>query len=116
MNIEIRTDKNIQNSERLITYVREELHQEFQRHSERITQFSVHLSDENGDKGGDDDIRCMVEAKAAGLKAVVVTHKAKNIDLALHGAIERVKRSLEHILEKKENPRGGQLEIVDEEV
>ncbi|RKG38912.1 HPF/RaiA family ribosome-associated protein [Acinetobacter rongchengensis] len=116
MNIEIRTDKNIQNSERLITYVREELNQEFQRHSERITQFSVHLSDENGDKGGDDDIRCMVEAKAAGLKPVVVTHKAKNIDLALHGAIERVKRSLEHVFEKKENPRGGQPEIVDEEV
>lgn len=116
MNIEIRTDKNIQNSERLITYVREELTQEFQRHTERITQFSVHISDENGDKGGDNDIRCMVEAKAAGLKPVAVTHKAKNIDLALHGAIERVKRSLEHVLEKKENPRGGQLEIIDEEV
>ncbi len=51
MNIEIRTDKNIHNSERLITYVRAELTQEFQRHSERITHFSVHFSDENGDKG-----------------------------------------------------------------
>ncbi|OTG85036.1 HPF/RaiA family ribosome-associated protein [Acinetobacter sp. ANC 4648] len=116
MNIEIRTDKNIQNSERLITYVREELNQEFQRHSERITQFSVHLSDENGPKGGDDDIRCMVEAKAAGLKPVVGTYKAKNIDLALHGAIERVKRSLEHVLEKKESPRAAHLEIIDEEI
>ncbi len=114
MNIEIRTDKNIQNSERLITYVREELNQEFQRHSERITQVSVHISDENGAKGGDDDIRSMIEVKAAGLKPVVVTHKAKNIDLSLHGAIERVKRSLEHALEKNENPRGGQLEIADE--
>lgn len=34
MNIEIRTDKNIRNSDRLITYVRDELNQEFQRHSE----------------------------------------------------------------------------------
>ena len=116
MNIEIRTDKHIQSSERLIDYVRAELSKEFQRHSERITHFSVHISDENGDKGGGDDIRCMVEAKAAGLKPVVVTHKAKNIDLALHGAIDRVKRSLEHVLEKNENPRGGQLEIIDEEV
>ena len=33
MNIEIRTDKNIQNSDRLISYVREELNNEFQRHS-----------------------------------------------------------------------------------
>ena len=115
MNIEIRTDKNIQNSDRLITYVRDELNQEFQRQSERITQFSVHISDENGDKGGDNDIRCMIEVKAAGLKPVVVTHKGKNIDTSLRGAIDRVKRSLEHVLEKKENPRGGQLEFADDE-
>ena len=113
MNIEIRTDKNIKNSERLITYVRDELNQEFQRHSERITQFSVHIRNENGDKGGGDDIQCMIEVKAAGLKPVVVKHKAKNIDLALHGAIERVRRSLEHVLEKTENPRGGKLEFAD---
>ena len=42
MNIEIRTDKNIQNNDRLISYVRAELNEEFQRHSERITHFSVH--------------------------------------------------------------------------
>ncbi len=39
MNIEIRTDKNIHNSERLITYVRAELTQEFQRHSEAYYTF-----------------------------------------------------------------------------
>lgn len=50
MNIEIRTDKNIHNSERLITYVRAELTQEFQRHSERITHFSVHLVMKMGTK------------------------------------------------------------------
>ena len=116
MNIEIRTDKNIRNSDRLITYVRDELNQEFQRHSERITQFSVHISDENGDKGGDDDIQCMIELKAAGLKPVVVKHRAKNIDLSLHGAIERVKRSLEHTLEKTENPRASKLELAEADV
>jgi len=40
MNIELRTDKNIRNSDRLITYVRTELNQEFQRHSERILSAS----------------------------------------------------------------------------
>ena len=113
MNIEIRTDKNIQNNDRLISYVRAELNQEFQRHSERITHFSVHLSDENGDKGGDDDIKCMIEARPAGLKPVVVNHKGHNVDTALHGAIDRLKRSLEHVFEKRENPRGGQLEFAD---
>lgn len=113
MNIEIRTDKNIQNSERLASYVRAELNQEFQRHTEKITHFSVHLSDENGDKGGSDDIRCMLEARLAGLKPLAVNHRAGNVDNAIHGAIDKLKRSLEHTLEKKDNPRGKQPEFID---
>lgn len=113
MNIEIRTDKNIQNSERLINYVRTELNQEFQRYSERITHFSVHLSDENGEKKAEHDTRCMIEARPAGLKPIAVTNKANNIDLAIHGAIDKLKRSLEHTFEKKEHTRGGHPEFVD---
>ncbi len=113
MNIEIRTDKNIQNSDRLIGYVRAELTEEFQRHSERITHFSVHLSDENGDKGGDDDIKCMIEARPAGLKPVVVNHRGPNVDSAITGAIDRLKRSLEHVIEKKDKPRAQQPSYVD---
>ncbi|MFD2012673.1 HPF/RaiA family ribosome-associated protein [Acinetobacter vivianii] len=112
MNIEIRTD-NIQGSERLISYVRAELTQEFQRYSERITHFSVHISDENGDKTGDHDKRCMIEARPAGMKPVAVTHKATNIDNSIHGAIDKLKRSLEHLYEKKDHHRGGLPEYVD---
>ena len=113
MNIEIRTDKNIQGSERLISYVRAELTQEFQRYSERITHFSVHISDENGEKTGDHDKRCMIEARPVGLKPVAVTNKAANIDASIHGAIDKLKRSLEHLYEKKEHHRGGLPEYVD---
>ncbi|MCY6412964.1 MULTISPECIES: HPF/RaiA family ribosome-associated protein [Acinetobacter] len=113
MNIEIRTDKNIHGSERLISYVRAELTQEFQRYSERITHFSVHISDENGEKSGDHDKRCMIEARPAGLKPVAVTHKATNIDASIHGAIDKLKRSLEHLYEKKDHHRGGLPEYVD---
>lgn len=113
MNIEIRTDKHIQNSDRLIEYVRAELNQEFQRHSERITHFSVHLSDENGAKGGEDDIRCMIEARPAGLKPVVVNHRAPSVATAINGAIDRLKRSLEHVIEKNDDPRAGTLELAD---
>ena len=113
MNIEIRTDKNIQGGERLISYVRAELTQEFQRYSERITHFSVHISDENGEKTGDHDKRCMIEARPAGMKPVAVTNKAANIDASIHGAIDKLKRSLEHLYEKKEHHRGGLPEYVD---
>lgn len=114
MNIELRTDKNIQNSDRLIAYVSAELNQEFQRHSERITHFSVHLSDENGAKGGEEDIRCMIEARPAGIKPVVVNHRGHNIATAIHGAIDRLKRSIEHVIEKKDNVRSGPLELATE--
>ena len=113
MNIEIRTDKNIHGSERLISYIRAELTQEFQRYSERITHFSVHISDENGEKTGDHDKRCMIEARPAGMKPVAVTNKAANIDASIHGAIDKLKRSLEHLYEKKEHHRGGLPEYVD---
>jgi len=44
----------------------------------------------------------MIEARPAGLKPVAVHHKAGNIDASIHGAIEKLKRSLEHTFEKKE--------------
>lgn len=105
MNIEIRTDKNIKNSERLISYIRTSLNEKFQRHGEKITHFSVHISDENAAKGGEEDLRCMIEARPAGIKPVAVSHKATNIDAAIHGAVVRLKHSLDHIFEKKKNPR-----------
>ena len=113
MNIEIRTDKNIHGGERLISYVRAELMKEFQRYSERITHFLVHISDENGEKSGDNDKRCMIEARPAGLKPVAVTHKAATVDASIHGAIDKLKRSLEHLYEKKDHHRGGLPEYVD---
>ena len=113
MNIEIRTDKNIHGGERLISYVRAELMQAFQRYSERITHFSVHISDENGEKSGDHDKRCMIEARPAGLKPVAVTHKAATVDASIHGAIDKLKRSLEHLYEKKEHHRGGLPKYID---
>ncbi|MCH4248694.1 HPF/RaiA family ribosome-associated protein [Acinetobacter populi] len=115
MNIEIRTDKNINSSDRLIDYVRTELKQEFQRYSEKITHFEVHLSDINGDKGGDEDKRCMIEARPAGLKPVAVTHKAANIDQAIHGAIDKLKRGIEQVFAKREPLRGTKPEWVEDD-
>lgn len=110
MNIEIRTDKNIQNSERLIEYVSTELKQEFQRYSEKITHFEVHLSDTNAGRGGDDDKRCMIEARVANIKPIAVTHKGGNLDQAIGGAIDKLKRSIEHAFEKVNNHKTDGLD------
>lgn len=114
MNIEIRTDKNIHGSDRLIDYVRTELKQEFQRYSEKITHFEVHLSDTNGDKGGEEDKRCMIEVRPSGVKPFAVTHKAGSIDQAIHGAIEKLKRTIEHAFSKREPVRGAKPDWSEE--
>lgn len=114
MNIEIRTDKNIHNSDRLIDYVRTELKQEFQRYSEKITHFEVHLSDENGARGGEDDKRCMIEVRPSGVHPIAVIHKGSNIDQAIHGAIDKLKRSVEHLFAKREPHRGDKVAWPDE--
>ena len=107
MNIEIRTDNHIANSERLIGYVRHELLHAFERYSEKVTHFEVHLSDDNAERSGDDDKRCMIEARPSGLKPIAVTHKAANIDQAIHGAIDKLKRSLEHSYAKHDGGHHG---------
>ncbi len=55
----------------------------------------------------------MIEARPAGLKPVAVTHKAATVDASIHGAIDKLKRSLEHLYEKKEHHRGGLPEYID---
>ncbi len=106
MNIEIRTDNHIQNSERLIDYVQSEIKKEFQRFSDKITHFSVYLKDENGDKkSGQPDIQCTIEARPAGLSPIAVSHKAHNMDTAIHSTIDKLKRSLEHAFEKQQKVR-----------
>lgn len=105
MNIEVRTDNHIENTARMIEYVRSQLKSEFERYSERLTHIEVHFSDLNADKGGDDDKRCMIEVRPAGLHPIAVTNKAGNIDQALDGAIEKMHHSLEHTLAKVQGAR-----------
>jgi ribosome-associated translation inhibitor RaiA len=64
----------------------------------QITRVEVHLSDENSDKGGDNDKRCLLEARLAGLRPVVVSHRAATLQQAIDGAAEKLERSIESTL------------------
>ena len=65
---------------------------------EHITRVEVHLSDENGKKGGSHDKRCMMEARLEGRQPIAVTHEAQTIDQAIDGAADKLKSSLDHTL------------------
>lgn len=103
MQIQINTDNNIQGREKLSENFQSVLKSSLDRFSDRVTRLEVHLSDENGpDKNGNDDKRCMIEARLEGMKPMAVTHQADTLDLALNGAADKMERMLDDTL-KREN-------------
>jgi ribosome-associated translation inhibitor RaiA len=66
--------------------------------SGRITRVDVRLCDENGDKGGGDDKRCVIEARIHGRQPVAVTHHAATLKQATRGAADKLKVLVESIV------------------
>lgn len=103
MQIQVNTDKNIEGSARMSAYFTETLQDALSRFADQITRIEVHLSDENAHKEGSDDKRCLLEARLKGLKPVVVSHNAENLDFAVSGAIDKLVKSLESTIGKLRN-------------
>lgn len=76
------------------------------RYGEQITRVEVHLSDQNAEKSGADDLRCTIDAHLAGLKTQAVTHSAANVHDAFSGALHKLTRSVETTFAKVEARRG----------
>mgnify|MGYP006284615025 FL=1 len=95
MKVQVNTDRNIDNDDRLAEYVEEVVSDGLSRFAERLTRVEVHLGDVNGQKPGEDDTRCMLEARLAGRKPTAVTHHAGNVKEALSGAADKLSRALE---------------------
>lgn len=100
MQIQVNTDRHIQGGENLHERVQAMVADAVSHLRDRITRIEVHLSDENSDKGGDRDKRCMLEARVGGLKPIAVTHQAETLALAIDGAAEKLERALENALGK----------------
>jgi len=105
MQIQINTDSNIEGSEEFAAHIRGAVESSLGRFSDRITRIEVHLSDENGDKSGQDDKRCMLEVRLEGRQPTVVTHQAASMHQAVDGAADKMKRSLEDRFERMRDAR-----------
>ena len=105
MHIQINTDSNIEGREELATHVKGVLESALSRFSDRITRVEVHLSDQNSDKSGQDDKRCVMEARLEGRQPTAVTHQAASLDDAVDGAADKLKRSIESTLGRLKDVR-----------
>lgn len=73
------------------------------RFSEHITRLEVHLSDENGTKKGENDKRCVLEARMEGRQPIAVTADAHTHEESVKSAMHKLKASLDTITGKMKN-------------
>lgn len=95
MQIQLNSDKHMDRSPGLQEHVERVLAQELKHLAERVTRIEVHFNDESGGKTGDNDKRCQLEARVAGMQPISVEHRASSIHLALNGAAEQLARALQ---------------------
>lgn len=103
MTIQINTDKNLSVHEAFATKLDDLLAEELSRFSEHITRLEVHLSDENGGKDGQNDKRCVIEARLEGRQPIAVTAHADTHEHSVAEAIDKLKNSLDTILGRLRN-------------
>lgn len=103
MKIQLNTDKNIPGDERLESYLSSLIENELSRFSDHITRIEVHLADENGQKKGANDKRCMLEARLENRQPIAVTSHADTVEEAVNVALDKLKASIETIYDRLKN-------------
>ena len=101
MKVQVNTSNDIHNKEGLEAWASEYLNEQLARFDQDVTTMEVQLSDENhAAKGGAIDKRCMLEARINGRARVAVTNYAPNQDLAIRGAVDKLRAALDHTFGK----------------
>jgi ribosome-associated translation inhibitor RaiA len=107
MQIQVNTDDNVAGREELARRVETEVLSALRRFSGHITRVEVHLSDENAEKGGANDKRCLMEARPKGLKPLAVSHQGATLEEAFTGAAKKLQAALESMLGRSNDHKGG---------
>ena len=106
MQIQVRTDNNIEGSVQLISGIEAELMESLGRFGNPITRVEVHLRDVNRPKSAGDDKICLLEARLAGRQPMVVSHEAASLRQAIDGATDKLERALDKLLGRLSDRKG----------
>ena len=98
MRVLTNTGGNVAGGAGLSAQVEASVSSELGRFAQQVTRVEVHLSDENGDKSGADDKRCLIEARLEGRPPTAVSHRAPTMQLAIDGAAAKLARAIESTL------------------
>jgi ribosome-associated translation inhibitor RaiA len=95
MQIQINSDNHIPMHAALSTSIEAELQRVLHRFKDQLTRIEVHLSDENGEKSGPQDKRCLLEARPRHYPSLTVTNDSPDIQVSVTGAAGKMLRLLE---------------------
>ncbi len=98
MKIQINTDNHISGHQALVEEAEATITSALGHLGNHVTRVEVHLSDENGEKAGSRDKRCMMEARLEGHQPIAVTDESDNLGDSIAGAADKLKGSLDRIL------------------
>jgi ribosome-associated translation inhibitor RaiA len=107
MQIQVNTDDNIEGRDALTVEMEARVRDTLSRFAEQITRVEVHLSDENAQKGGSDDKRCLLEVRPSGQAPIAVTHQAATLQEAYTGAAQKMQRKLQSTFGRQNRAKGG---------
>ena len=108
MEIQVNSGSNIEGVDELTRRVEAEIENVLGRFSDQITRIEVHLNDENAEKTGGSDKRCLMEARLAGRDPEAVTHHGESIEQAYTGAAKKMRRVLDGRIGKLTEHKGGE--------
>lgn len=101
MQININSDNHIEMDERKLDFWKTEMSDSLSRFDSWVTRFEVHLTDENSHaKGGDDDIRCLIEARPKSHQPVSVDVRGATVEHAFKDGIRTLARRLDALADK----------------
>ena len=110
MKIQLNTDVHIDGNEALAAQVGATVEQALDRFSEHITRVEVHLADPNGNhsagRNGQQDHRCVLEARLEGRQPVAVTAHAATLEQVVQGAAQKLAHLLGSTLGRLHEHRG----------
>jgi hypothetical protein len=98
--IQIHADNQIDSDNERNSRLEEQIRQRLARFEGRITDVEVHVSDVNGPRGGNADLRASIEARVNGIAPVAAIDEGDTVDRAVIGAAKKVVRALDHQLGK----------------
>ena len=100
MQVQVNTSNGVDNKDSLERWASDFLTEALARFSQDINRIEVQLRDVNNSRNGDQNKRCMLEARISGRDPVAATHHAPSQDEAFRGATQRLIHLLDHTLGK----------------